>query len=67
MKNTIHKVTFQKLQKTKNGKIMLLSKCSVCDREKSKFIIEQEVGGLLSSLGIKTSLSKIASMSSFLF
>ena len=55
------------MQKTKNGKIMLLSKCSVCDREKSKFIIEQEVGGLLSSLGIKTSLSKIASTSSFLF
>ena len=55
------------MQKTENGKIMLLSKCSVCDREKSKFIIEQEVGGLLSSLGIKTSLSKIASMSSFLF
>ena len=67
MKKTIHKVKFQKLQKTKNGRIMLLPNCSVCDREKSKFVIEQEAGGLLSSLGIKTFLSKIASMSPFLF
>ena len=33
---------------------MLLSKCAVCDSKKSRFIKEQEVSGLLSSLGIKT-------------
>ena len=38
---------------------MLLSKCIVCDSIKSKFIKEQEASGLLSSLGIKTPLSKI--------
>ena len=37
---------------------MLLSKCAVCDSEKSKFIKQQEVSRLF-SLGIKTSLSKI--------
>ena len=46
-----------KVARTKNGRIMLLSKCAVCDTEKSKFIKEQEASGLLSSLGIKTPLS----------
>ena len=40
----------------KNGRIMLLSKCSVHDSKKFKFIKEQEASGLLSSLGIKTPL-----------
>ena len=44
---------------TKNEKMMLLSKCKVCDTKKSKFIKEEESGRLLSSLGIKTILSKI--------
>ena len=38
---------------------MLLSKCTVCGSKKSKFIKVQEGNGLLSSLGTKTSLSKI--------
>ena len=38
---------------------MLLSKCAVCDSKKTKFIKEKEASGLLSSLGIKASLSKI--------
>ena len=33
---------------------MLLTKCSMCNREKSKFIKEQEARELLSSLGIRT-------------
>ena len=43
-----------KVARSKNGRIMLLSKCAVCDSKKSKFIKEQEASGLLSSLGIKT-------------
>ena len=43
-----------KVVRTKNGRIMLLSKCEVCDSEKSEFIKEQEASGLLISLGIKT-------------
>ena len=35
------------------------SKCSVCGIKKSRFLKEQEAKGLLSNLGIKTSLSEI--------
>ena len=35
------------------------SKCSVCGIKKSRFVKEQEAKGLISSLGIKTSLNKI--------
>ena len=38
---------------------MLLSKCAVCCGKKSKFIKEKEARRLVSSLGIKTPLSKI--------
>ena len=38
---------------------MLLSKCEKCDSKKSKFIKQQEAGGLLSNSGIKTPLNKI--------
>ena len=47
-----------KVLKTKNGRIMLLSKCAVCNSKKSKFIVEQEASRFLSSLSIKTPLSK---------
>ena len=48
-----------KMIKTKNGKLMLSSKCPVCGNKKSRFMKEQEAKGLLSNLGIKTPLSKI--------
>ena len=38
---------------------MLLSKCEVIGSKKSKFIKEQEAIGFLSSIGIKTTLSKV--------
>ena len=38
---------------------MLSSKYAVCDSKKSKFVKQLEASGLLSSLGIKTFLSKI--------
>ena len=40
---------------------MLLSKCAIRDSEKWRFIKAEEANGLLSSLGIKTPLSKIPS------
>ena len=46
---------------------MTLSKCVVCDSKKSKFIKEQEASGVLSSLGIKTPLSKIPLVGLLLF
>ena len=53
--------------KNKSERIMLLSKSEVCDSKKSKFIKEQEASGLLSSLGIKTPLSKIRFVGLLLF
>ena len=32
-----------KVARTKNGRIMFLSKCAVCDSKKSKFIKQQEL------------------------
>ena len=41
-----------KVEKTKSGRIVLLSNGAVCDSKKSKFIRQQGTSGLLSSLGI---------------
>ena len=46
---------------------MLLSKCSVCDIKKSRFIKKQEDSGLKSSLAIKTPLSKVPLVGFYLF
>ena len=46
---------------------MILSRCEICNSEKSKFINQQEVKGLLSKLGIKTTLSKIPLLGDILF
>ena len=46
-----------KMFRTKNNRLLMQPKCSVC--KKSRFIKEQEAKGLLSQLGIKTPLSKI--------
>ena len=53
--------------RAKNGRIILLSKCAVCDSKTLKFIKEQEASVLLSSLGIKTPLSKISLVGPRLF
>ena len=66
----VHKNTENKNPKvvtTKNEILFLLSKCSMCDSKKSKFIKEQEASGLLSSLRIKTPVSKITSVGRLLF
>ena len=49
-----------KLVRTKNNRLVMQSKCSVCWIKKWRFVKEQEAKGLLSNLGIKTTLSKIA-------
>ena len=56
-KNTESKNT--KVERTKYARIMLLSKCELCDIKKSRFAKEQEASGLLSSLGIMAPLNKI--------
>ena len=48
-----------KIFKTKNGRLIMQSKCADCGIKKSRFVKEQEAKGLLSSFGRKTQLSKI--------
>ena len=50
-----------KIVRTKNNRLVMQSKCSVCEIQKSRFLKEQEAKVLLSksNLGIKTLLSKI--------
>ena len=48
-----------KMVKTKNNRLLMQSKCSVCGNNDSRFVKEQDAKGLLSNLGIKTPLSKI--------
>ena len=62
-KNTENKN--RKTFRSKNGKIMLLSRCKVRDSKKLKFIKEQESSGSLTSSGIKTPSSKIPAVTSF--
>ena len=47
-----------KMFKTKNNRLLMQSKCSVCRTKKSRFVKEQDAKGL-SKIGIKTPLSKI--------
>ena len=48
-----------KMVRTKNNRLIMKWKCSVCGIKKSRFVKEQEAKGLLSNLGIKTPLRKI--------
>ena len=48
-----------KMVRTKNDRLVIQSKCSVCRIKKSRFGKEQEAKDLLSNLGIKTLLSRI--------
>ena len=56
IKNTESKK--KNVSRTKNGRIMLLSKCTMCDSKRSNFIKEQEPTKLLSNLEIKNFLNK---------
>ena len=48
-----------KVIRTKNSRLQMKSHCSVCGNKKSRFVQEQGAKGLLSSMGIRTPLSKI--------
>ena len=45
----------------------MISKCAICGSKKSRFIKNQEAKGLLSSLVIKTPLSKVPILDDILF
>ena len=52
-----------KMFRTKHNRLIIQSKCSVCQIKKSRFVKEQEAKGLMSNLGIKIPLSKIPLLS----
>ena len=54
-----------RVSKTSNGKTMILSKCAICDSKKFKII--KKGTGILSSVGIRTPLSKIPVLGDILF
>ena len=56
-----------KVSKTTNGKAMILSTRAICGSKRSKFIKEQEAKGLLSNIGLITSLNKIPVLGDILF
>ena len=56
-----------KISKTSNNRMMILSKCAICGSKKSRFIKSQEAKGLLSKLGVKTTLSKVPILGDILF
>ena len=56
-----------KFVRAKDKRIMLLSKCSVCNSQKSKFLNEQEARAILGNLGIRTPLGKIPFLGPLLF
>ena len=56
-----------RVSNSNNGKTMLLSKCEICGSKKSRFIKNQEAKGLLSSLGIRTPLTKVPLLGDILF
>ena len=49
----------QQMVRKKKNRLIMQSKCSVCGIKKPRFVKEQEAKGLLSNLGIKTTLSEI--------
>ena len=53
------KDTDPNMVRTKNNRLIMQSKCSVCGIKKSIFVKEQEAKDLFINLGIKTPLSKI--------
>ena len=45
--------------KTKNGRSQMKSNCSECGKKNSRYVSQKEGSGILSSLGIRTPLSKV--------
>ena len=48
-----------RVSNTSNGRTKILSKCAILGSKKSRFIKDQKAKGLLSNLGVRTSLTKV--------
>ena len=58
-KKDTHNIHPKMVKTKKNNRLLMQSKCSVCETKKSRFVKKQDAKGLLSNLGIKTPLNKI--------
>ena len=56
-----------KVSKTRNNRIMVLSKCAICRSKKSRFIKNQKAKGLLRNLGVRPPLSNVPILGDILF
>ena len=56
-----------KVLDSSNGRVMILSNCSIWGSKKYRFIKNQKAKGLLSKLGIRASLCKIPILGYILF
>ena len=56
-----------RVSNTSSGKAMILSECATCCSKKSRFINNQEAKGLLSSLGLRTPLTKVPILGDIFF
>ena len=52
--------TNPKIVRNRQNRLMIQSNCANCGNKISRFIKEQQAMGILSNLGIKTPLSKVA-------
>ena len=48
-----------KTVRNRQNRYIIQSNCTTCESQKSRFIKEQKALGILSNLGIKTSLSQV--------
>ena len=55
------------VSRTNNDKTMILSKCAICGSKILRSIKKQEASGILSNLGLKTSLNKIPFLDDIVF
>ena len=56
-----------RVSNTCNGKTMILSKYTICESKKSRFIKNQDAKGLLSNLGLRAPVSQVPIFGGILF
>ena len=56
-----------RVRRAKQNRLILLSSCTICGKEKSKFIKNEEAGEILSQLGIRHPSSNIPLIGDILF
>ena len=64
MKKETYCLVKKKIVRNRQNSLMIQSNYAICGSKKSRFIKEHKALGILSNLGIKTSLSQVALLNS---